>query len=397
MDDFRLNAAAKIYRAAAEAGESRKHELQRRAGHLAQRSLGRAGPPAMTAAELRAARRQTRAESAAPPARDPDRYSPVFVLAPARSCSSVVAAMIGQHPELAGMPELKLFCCPTMGALAATLPKYWIDRGLTHRSPGLLRALAEVEFGGQDPESLAAAQVWLSARADWSGADVLDVLMARLAPRVVVEKSPENVESGASLARMAGAYPRARYIHLTRHPVATQRSMERHQGRMTPEFPPRGEPMTGIASWFQAHERILEFCVGLPEERRLRVRAEDALNDPDREMGRIAAWLGVSAGPEALEAMKHPEDSPFARPGLRASVAGGGADPGFLADPRLRAVELPQSLAPPRGWTLDLSVWRCVADLACTLGYADQADSNARGSELADPPPVSRAAAGRPR
>ena len=188
MDDFRLNAAAKIYRAAAEAGESRKHELQRRAGHLAQRSLGRAGPPAMTAAELRAARRQTRAESAAPPARDRDRYSPVFVLAPARSCSSVVAAMIGQHPELAGMPELKLFCCPTMGALAATLPKYWIDRGLTHRSPGLLRALAEVEFGDQGPAPLAAAEVWLNARADWSGADVLDVLMARLDPRVVVEK-----------------------------------------------------------------------------------------------------------------------------------------------------------------------------------------------------------------
>ena len=196
---------------------------------------------------------------------------------------------------------------------------------------------------------------------------------------------------------MAGASPRARYIHLTRHPVATQRSMVRHQRRTTPEFPRRGEPMTGIASWFQAHERILEFCAGLPEERRLQVWAEDALNDPDREMGRIAAWLGVSAGPEALEAMKHPEDSPFARPGLGASVAGGGADPGFLADPRLRAVELPQSLAPPRGWALDLSVWRCVADLACTLGYADQANSNARGSELADPPPVSRAAAGRPR
>jgi hypothetical protein len=317
----------------------------------------------------------------------------VFVLAPARSCSSVVAAMVGQHPELAGMPELKLFCCPTVGALAATLPKYWIDRGLTHRSPGLLRALAELKFGDQGPASLAAARVWLNARADWSGADVLDVLMARLDPRVAVEKSPENVESEASLARMADAYPRARYIHLTRHPVTTQRSMVRHQRRTTPEFPPRGEPMSGIASWFQAHERILEFCAGLPDDRRLRVRAEDALNDPDREMGRIAAWLGVSADPEALEAMKHPEDSAFARLGRSGGVAAGGNDPGFLADPRLRAVELPQSLAPPPGWSLGLSVWRCVADLARALGYRDP---DARRNELANRPQVSRADAATP-
>ncbi len=129
--------------------------------------------------------------------------------------------------------------------------------------------------------------------------------------------------------------------------------------------------MTGIAAWFQTHERILEFCGGLPDDRHLRIRAEDALNDPDRETSRIAAWLGVSASSEALEAMKHPEDSPFARLGPPGSGATGGNDPAFLADPRLRAVELPQSLAPPAGWSLDLSVWRCVADLARTLGYAD--------------------------
>ncbi|HME86559.1 MAG TPA: sulfotransferase [Roseiarcus sp.] len=335
----------------------------------------------MTPAEIQAERRQTQSGSIEPPSRDPARFSPVFVLAPARSCSSVVATMIGQHPELAGLPELKLFCCPTMGGLAKTLPQYWIDRGLTHRSPGLVRALAEVEFGDQGPDSLAAARSWLNERADWSGADVLDVLMARLNPRVAVEKSPENVDSGASLERMANAYPKARYIHLTRHPVATQRSMERHRRQTTPEFPPRGEPMTGIVAWFQTHERILEFCASLPEDRHMRIRAEDALNDPDREMGRIAAWLGVSADAEALETMKHPENSPFVRSGPPGSGAAGGSDPGFLADPRLRAVELSQSLAPPPGWSLDLSVWRCVADLARILGYADRDSEGTRAPE----------------
>jgi hypothetical protein len=306
-----------------------------------------------------------------PSPRDPEKFSPVFVVAPARSCSSVVATMIGQHPDLAGMPELKLFCCSTIGELATTLPRYWVERGKTHRSPGLVRALAEIEFGGQETERLAAAQAWLSRRAAWSGADVLDFLMSRLLPRVVVEKSPENVESDASLQRLARAYPAARYLHLTRHPLATQRSMERHRQSFAPRFASHGEPMRGIANWGQVHRRILTFCEGLPDHRYFRARAEDVINHPDAELPRIAAWLGVSVSASALESMKHPERSPFARTGPSESGVSGGNDPGFLADPRLRPVELPQSLASPPGWTLDASVWRAFSDLARILGYED--------------------------
>jgi Sulfotransferase family len=316
--------------------------------------------------------------SVRPSPRDPEKYSPVFVLAPARSCSSVVATMIGQHPNLAGMPELKLFCCRTIGELAATLPRYWIERGKTHRSPGLVRALAEIEFGGQETDALAAAQAWLSGRAAWSGADVLDFLMSRLHPRVAVEKSPENVESDASLQRLANAYPAARFLHLTRHPVATQRSMERHKQSFAPRVASYGEPMASILNWSQVHQRILRFCAGLPESRHLRTRAEDVINDPDAELPRIVNWLGVSASASAHEAMKHPERSPFARPGPSDSGVSGGNDPGFLADPGLRTVELPRSLDPPPCWNLDVSVWRAVADLARTLGYEDRDGEQAR-------------------
>ena len=89
-----------------------------------------------------------------PPARDAKRFAPIFVLATARSYSSVITTMIGQHPDLAGFPELKLFCCETMGELEDSLPRYWLERGVTHRSPGLVRAVAEFEFGGQTLESL---------------------------------------------------------------------------------------------------------------------------------------------------------------------------------------------------------------------------------------------------
>ena len=82
-----------------------------------------------------------------PPSRDPERFAPVFVLTTARSYSSVVTAMIGQHPALTGLPEL--FCYPTIGELEASLPSYWRERGVTHRSRGLVRAVAQLEYGGQ--------------------------------------------------------------------------------------------------------------------------------------------------------------------------------------------------------------------------------------------------------
>ena len=69
--------------------------------------------------------------------------------------------MIGQHPQLAGLPELKLFAYRTIAELEASLPSYWIERGFTHRSPGLVRALAQIAFGGESAENLAAARAWL--------------------------------------------------------------------------------------------------------------------------------------------------------------------------------------------------------------------------------------------
>ena len=300
----------------------------------------------------------------------PRRFVPVFVLATARSYSSVVTTMIGQHPELAGLPELKLFCYDTAGELEASLPRYWIERGALHRSPGLVRAIAEFLFGGQTAESLAAAKAWLHDRSGWHGEDVLDALLERLAPRCAVEKSPDNVLSDEGLRRMNAAYPAARYIHLTRHPVATQRSIVEHRRRTVPDFPLEGEPAASIASWYEIHRRILCFAESLPVDRYLRVRAEDVLNDSTAQLRDIAAWLDVRTDDAAIEAMLHPQRSPFARPLPGTSGVAGGNDPGFLRDPVPHRVEVPRGLDPPDGWDAGDSVWEMVTALASRLGYA---------------------------
>ncbi len=277
--------------------------------------------------------------------------------------------MIGQHPELVGFPELKLFCCPTIEALEASLPDYWIQRGVTHRSPGLVRALAQFEFGDQTLESLTTARKWLRAHRHWSGADVLDALLTRVSPRIAVEKSPDNVLSDEALERMSSAYPRARYLHLTRHPLTTQRSMQEHRARTVPEDPQRDEPMYGIASWYSTHRRILLFGLTLPSHRYMRVKAEDLLNDSESQLRAIAAWLEVRTDRQAIEAMRHPEASPFSTFGPADSGVEGGNDPGFLRDPIPRPAEVPSSLEPPRGWSAEPDIWEMVKDLANRLGY----------------------------
>jgi hypothetical protein len=115
----------------------------------------------------------------------------------------------------------------------------------------------------------------------------------------------------------------------------------------------------------------LHFATSLPVERYLRVRAEDVLNDPQSQLHAIATWLGIRTDGDAIEAMRHPEASPFAHPGPSVSGVAGGNDPSFLHDPIPHRVDIPCTLEPPAGWVADPSAWEIVADLANQLGYCD--------------------------
>lgn len=307
-----------------------------------------------------------------PSARDPGRFAPVFVLATARSYSSVVTAMIGQHPDLFGLPELKLFLFPSIGELELALPESWRVRGVAHRSPGLVRAVAELMVGDQSPESVAAARIWLQERCLWSGEDVFDVLMSQTDPCATVEKSPENVMTQAALDRLSSAYPRARYLHLIRHPATSQRSMQDHWRRTMPNQPFPDLEVYCVTSWLDINERVLIFGGSLPEDRYFRVRAEDLLNDPDSHLRAIARWLGVRQDDDAVATMNHPESSPFACFGPADGGVVGGNDPGFLADPVPHRPPLPQTLRPPVGETVPFALWARAATLAAELGYTDE-------------------------
>jgi hypothetical protein len=179
-----------------------------------------------------------------------------------------------------------------------------------------------------------------------------------------------NVETDAALTRLASAYPRARYLHLTRHPVTTQRSMQQHWNRIFAGFTASGQPMSGIASWVEIHCRILRFARTLPRDRYMRIRAEDVLNNTGPQLRSIAAWMGIRIDEDAIAAMTHPEASPFASLGCVATGIVGGNDPKFLRDPTPHPVEVPRTLDRPLGWVGNSELWAMTVNVANQLGYA---------------------------
>ena len=66
----------------------------------------------------------------------------------------------------------------------------------------------------------------------------------------------------------------------------------------------------------------------------MRLRGEDLLSDPSTYLRQIAEWLEVRTDADAVDAMMHPERSPFACHGpVNAKY---GNDPNFMENPALR-------------------------------------------------------------
>jgi hypothetical protein len=271
--------------------------------------------------------------------------------------------MLGCHPELYGFPELKLFAHDTVGALLDAPPALASLRrtGLPwDPAPGLRRAVAEVVFRGQDAETLACAERWLEDRRDWPTATLFDMLLDFVAPLAGVEKSPDTIFDEAGPHRALSWYPFARFIHLVRHPVSFQLSLQ----RLLLLF---DRPEVCARAWLSTHRRIARFCAGLPAGQSMLVRVEEALSGSDCCLAELVRFLGVSDDDVALEQMRHPENSEYR--------FGGGTglsthwDPGFLASPALRPAIVPGALRAPREWRVPDSIEEEIVELAESFGY----------------------------
>lgn len=300
--------------------------------------------------------------------------APLFLLAPPRSFTSVINAMIGMHPQAYGLPELNLFIADTLVELWHGIPgEPAIDAKLRH---GLLRAVAEITMGEQTVETIEAAEHWCAARERRTTGEIFCEIRDRLSPLVTVEKSPAYTLSVRRMERILESCPDARFIHLLRHPVKQcESTMELSQG-IFPLFVNAFEYRDGRAvlepqlAWHDININILNFLEqNVPEDRVMRLRGEDLLAAPEEHLGVICRWLGLRDDAEAIGQMMHPERSPFACFGPVTALFGN--DPKFLTSPGFRKhVPKTPSLNDPVSWRDDgKGLYPATIALAQEMGY----------------------------
>lgn len=304
--------------------------------------------------------------------------SPLFILAPPRSFTSVTCAMIGQHPEMMGLPETNLFARDNYQEL---MQLFSLRERFAH---GLYRAIAELGLGGQTKENIDIAKDWLTREPSVSTGDLFKDLVAFSKPRRLVEKSPLHVYNAESMERIHAAFPDAYYLHITRHPRGTCESiyaLRTSTGKNTEKLVAKNPALANKVKkimpdkdlsaenmWFDPHLLILEFLEKIPESRQLRFRGEEFLSEPDFYLPKVAQWLDINTEQDAIEAMKHPEESPFACIGPPGAWFGN--DPSFLKDAALRPYTAkPQEMDSPLSWNSELGFSDIVVELAEFLGY----------------------------
>jgi Sulfotransferase family len=309
---------------------------------------------------------------------------PLFILSPPRSFSSVVCAMLGQHPQMYGLPEVHLFEDETM--------RRWFGRSSKAQYPmadGLLRAIAQLMLGEQIEANIKVAAGWLKRRSHLTSGCIFEELARYVYPRILIEKSPSTVHSGDAMQRVLRFFPKARFIHLVRHPRSHGDSVMKYVETLATfgpvpnwlsylaAFPynsrsqsaPADDSLDPQRGWYVLNMNIITFLKSVHEEQRLTVRGEDLLAYPDHWLREIAAWLGLRTDAAVIEEMKHPERSPYAcfgPPGARL-----GNDIFFLEHPGFhpRPAQQP-SLEGPLEWRTDGGCFLPeVRELSLALGY----------------------------
>lgn len=272
--------------------------------------------------------------SAPAPDTTPD---PVFVLAPPRGQGAWLAAALGCHPDLMALPATHLF----VGETWATLQRSWTGPR-ARLLDGLARAHAWLIAPEENEATITAARAWLNERRDLPVAALFDALRALAAPRGLVDGSYLYPMEPEALSRIADACPRARYIHLVRHPLDHLLDT----GLTDPD--PRRQ-------WLAGHLAVLEFLHDRPAGCWIRVRAEMVWADPARYLGQLAEWLGLPCDDSTATAMTRTDRAPHAGPGP--VTAPTGDDPAFLRSPALPSgaprvaarVAMDEPLAAPLG------------------------------------------------
>jgi hypothetical protein len=183
--------------------------------------------------------------------------APVFIFASIRSGSTLLRMLLGSHSQLHAPHELHLR-----------------DLNVRLYSEYATQAMAEIGLDENTLEYLL-----------WDR--VLHRELRRSGKRHIVNKTPSDA---FIWRRIAECWPDARFVFLLRHPLAIARS---RQGASRRE--PMDENATKVLRFMDAVEQARKNLGGHT------VRYEELTTDPEGEMRRLCAFLGLDWEPEMLD------------------------------------------------------------------------------------------------
>lgn len=294
---------------------------------------------------------------------------PVFVLAAPYCGAARIAAMLGGHARATALPELHLFLADTVGALQRThaLSEARLD-------DGLLRCVAQSLWRAQNETTIAQARDWLDSRTRQSVAELCETLFERLAPRTPVLPDVSVGWRPHELDTLIERYPRARLIHLLRHPRPHgDAAVADLAGKLfvAPDWKDYNGGSARVdpqLAWLRINGN-LGLCRRLGEARYRTLRLEDLHAAPEATLRALCDWLGWDSDSGDIASMLHPERSDYAGYGPPQAPFGMETDvleqPGFEA-----AAAAPPSLDEPLPWRADAAPAAAeVVALARSFGY----------------------------
>lgn len=239
--------------------------------------------------------------------------APMFIIAAPGSHSAQIAAMIGCHPACFATPELNLFAGSTLEDISLRLAAQ-TQQTQFH---GLLRLVSYLYAGEQSLEAVEMARRWMMRRSSAPAAQIFEELRAKIAPLRLVD--PSRAHSAAhNLPRLLAAYPDALLVRLTRDDEDKVFASE------------QAAPLKRLQ---ETRAGLLSFLDGLPEGQCVTLSIDEVEKSPAFALAALCRRIGVSDDEASVEAMLHPERSPFA--GFGPIGANLGNDPDFLRRPRI--------------------------------------------------------------
>jgi len=251
-------------------------------------------------------------------------HTPIFILTSPRSYSSVISSMIGQHPELLGLPEIELFLSLNIKDL--------LEKGNVHGNElhGDLRAIAFLFFGSQSEKDIVGARKFMGKFREKTSLGLFNIIQEKAFPKRVVTKCPKYSSDIKYLNRLP---KNSFFIHLIRHPqthIESCKKLLRFANLLNTSVP----DLRSFENWMRDQKNIITFLKDIPNGRKITLKAESVIQDPKGSMKSLCHFLNIDSSIECVEKMLHPENSPFATLGNEGAMFGN--DPLFLTKPALR-------------------------------------------------------------